>query len=599
MAQLTANTHVAAFQPPKSLNISATNLAEEWKNWSQRFDIFITATEASKKPEPVQLAMFLSSIGDDALKVYNTFEYTDDEDKDKLATIRQKFSNYFSPRKNVVFERYQFWRLSQSQGEPIDSFVTKLRLQAQSCEFATQEESLIRDRIVWGCPDARLQERLLREVDLTLGKTLALCRAAESTQQQLRSIKTGGDLMATSSLASVASVVSNNQQQSSKGRGRSKCGNCGLTHQPKACPAYGKECNSCHKKNHFAKCCRSSSSDYNKSHQRQRTVNGTENATGQTTVYEVMNEQLNTLYVGELTISVNALSADQATSWWKTVLINGVEVQCKLDTGAEANVISVGTLQSLSKICKPAIQSTSTVLTAYNNNKIKPAGTVNLPVLHKGCTYDLEFFVVSHDASTILGLPSCRVLDIVRRVDHISTSQSTTDILNDFKDVFSGLGCYPGKHHIVLDNKAIPVVHAPRRVPLALHAKLKDSLDSLVSTGILVKRDDPTDWVNSLVLVEKKNGSLRLCLDPFQLNKYIKREQYVIPTCEDVIAKLHGKKLFTVIDMKDSFWQVQLDEPSSRLCTFNTPFGRYSFTRLPFGISSAPEILQKKFAVVW
>jgi len=94
-----------------------------------------------------------------------------------------------------------------------------------------------------------------------------------------------------------------------------------------------------------------------------------------------------------------------------------------------------------------------------------------------------------------------------------------------------------------------------------------------------MKRDDPIEWVSSLLCVEKKDGSLRVCLDPKDLDRAIQREHYAIPTFEDVSAKLCGKSLFSVIDMRDGFWQVQLDEESSRLCTFNTPFGRYSFCR--------------------
>jgi len=151
----------------------------------------------------------------------------------------------------------------------------------------------------------------------------------------------------------------------------------------------------------------------------------------------------------------------------------------------------------------------------------------------------------------------------------------------------------PGAYHIIIDKNIPPVVHSPRRIPLSLEERLKKTLCELESLGIIKKQDQPTEWVNSL-LVEKKDGSLRLCLDPRDLNKAIKREHYRIPTCEDVIAKLSGKSVFTVIDMKDGFWQIKLDESSSRLCTFNSPFGRYSMKRMPFGIRSAPEIFQKR-----
>lgn len=112
----------------------------------------------------------LHCIGDDALKVFNAFQFDDAADKNKLDPVKVKFKAYCTPRKNVVFERFNFWKLSQSQGESIDAFVTTLRLRAKSCEFGDQLESLIRDRIVLGCADARVQERLLRETDLDLQK---------------------------------------------------------------------------------------------------------------------------------------------------------------------------------------------------------------------------------------------------------------------------------------------------------------------------------------------------------------------------------------------------------------------------------------------
>ena len=139
-----------------------------------------------------------------------------------------------------------------------------------------------------------------------------------------------------------------------------------------------------------------------------------------------------------------------------------------------------------------------------------------------------------------------------------------------------------------------PVVNPPRRVPHSLKQRLHHALDKNVKSGVLVKVDQPTDWVNNLVIVEKKNGSLRLCLDPRDLNKAIKREHYKIPTMQEIASEFAGKTVFSTLDLKDGYWQVQLDEKSSLLCTFNTPFGRYRFTRMPFGIKSASEVFQKK-----
>ena len=129
-------------------------------------------------------------------------------------------------------------------------------------------------------------------------------------------------------------------------------------------------------------------------------------------------------------------------------------------------------------------------------------------------------------------------------------------------------------------------------MPHSLLDKLKHSLDANLKCGVLQKVDEPTDWVHSLVIVEKKNGTLRLCLDPQDLNKAIKREHYRIPTAQEISSKLAGKKVFSTLDLKDGYWQVELDEQSSMLCIFSTPFGHYRFTRMPFGLASASEDFQ-------
>lgn len=95
-----------------------------------------------------------------------------------------------------------------------------------------------------------------------------------------------------------------------------------------------------------------------------------------------------------------------------------------------------------------------------------------------------------------------------------------------------------------------------------------------------------------MVTVVKPN-KLRICIDPKDLNKAIKREHFPLKTVEEVVSEMPNAKVFSVLDANHGFWQIQLDEESSKLCTFNTPFGRYCFKRLPFGVSSAPEVFQK------
>lgn len=100
--------------------------------------------------------------------------------------------------------------------------------------------------------------------------------------------------------------------------------------------------------------------------------------------------------------------------------------------------------------------------------------------------------------------------------------------------------------------------------------------------------------MHNIVIRPKKDKSLRICLDPAELNDNILDENFLIPTLDDLTARLKGVKHFSVLDLKDGFWHVKLDEQSQNLCTFATPFGNYKFLRMPFGIKSGPKVFQRK-----
>ena len=134
-----------------------------------------------------------------------------------------------------------------------------------------------------------------------------------------------------------------------------------------------------------------------------------------------------------------------------------------------------------------------------------------------------------------------------------------------------------------------PVKQPPRRLPIAMKDRLKAELQRLERLEIIQKEEAPTDWISSLVVVKKQNGKLRVCIDPQPLNKALKRSQYQMPILEDILPELSKAKIFSVLDVKNGYWHVRLDEPSSKLTTFNTPYGRYRWNRLPFGITPAPE----------
>ena len=573
------------FKPPNALNLDG-NLKENWKRWRQRFELYLKASGAVSKEEEIQVAILLHCVGEEALEVFNTFVFANDEDSKKLDPVLQAFENYCSPRKNALFDRFLFWKRVQKEGESVEQFVTDLKKMVKNCEYIEPADSMVRDCLVFGIRNLKMQERMLREdIDkLTLSKALDYCRAVEATDYQLQ-IMHGQNSTQTVHAVSVKPKFKPKKKLSSHVSNPSKkfnCRNCGTVHGINACPAYGKSCHNCHKLNHFSKYCRSD--------RKVHSVQENYNSRPTTGVMDKHNNQGegSSIYMGALTMHA---VGDTQKGWYTNVHMCGEAVQFKLDTGAEANAMPQSTYDKL-RAERPTIQPTDIMLSSYGDHKVRPVGRVTIKCNIEEKYGNLDFYVVNNGCP-ILGLPTITKLGLVKQVH--SLKDPKMDIMNKYSDLFDGssLGCI-GEYHIELRPDAIPVVHAPRKVPLSLQERLKQTLDKLEAESVIIKVDEATDWVNSLVIVEKADSSLRLCLDPRDLNRSIKREHYRIPTAEDISAKLNGKSVFSVLDMKDGFYQMKLDDASSKICTFNTPFGRYRFLRCPFGISSAPEVFQKK-----
>ena len=123
--------------------------------------------------------------------------------------------------------------------------------------------------------------------------------------------------------------------------------------------------------------------------------------------------------------------------------------------------------------------------------------------------------------------------------------------------------------------------------------KVKDELNAMIKTNVISPVTEPTDWCSALVPVLKPSGKVRICVDLQPLNRAVKREVHPMSSVQMSLAKLKNAQVMTKLDANSGFWQIPLDEESKLLTTFITPFGRYAFNRLPFGISSAPEIFQR------
>ena len=239
-------------------------------------------------------------------------------------------------------------------------------------------------------------------------------------------------------------------------------------------------------------------------------------------------------------------------------------------------------------------QSKAVQLVAYGGDTLSTLGTTNFNCYLKSMKRNLEFHVVDRPVTPLLGLADSLMMDLVQlhnevhEVDTVDAFQAA--VFNEYKDLFERhLGNLPVVYKMRLDPNFIPVVRPPRKVPLAMEECVKSELESMVKIGVITPVSEPTEWVSQMVAARKKDGSIRICIDPRDLNKALRRPHHPMRSVEDVASRMPNATVFSTLDARTGFWQINLDHESSLLTTFSTPFGRYRFR----GITSASEVFQR------
>ena len=637
--------------------------------------------------EKRMLSALKTAIGDEGRKVIKNLN---PHQRSSYENLKAALRDQFHSRQLVFVERNSFFKMYMDESEPIDNYATRLRTQAGKCEFrilctpavpattganAKQAEpakyhdltdEFIRDRVIVTISDEFSKQQLLQKnSDLTLEDTLALVRSAEEAKKNMKRIEDERSTRTISALSTYGSKrqstsptenSQNSQNKPQKGDARSRnpsgqdsyfCAKyCGTHHVRGNCPAYGHICDNCKRKNHYTRVCRSSGG--NKDHQAFKQVQVVAEDVHRlpsrptTPSYPNPSDHYNSstsdpywnngLFLGAVEmVSPNCEVNQVSTEWFEEIQLNGKSVKCKIDTGAQANVVALATVGKI--VENPEFTIADVKLRAYNNTIIPCIGKIRLNAkINDIEASDLQFYVVPFEAKTIIGLPSsvelglvrtsndntddktdpqvCECADEVRpqtetakanvRCDESTTPPFSERIEAKYPNVFDNtrLGRIKGApYDIKLSSDAEPVVDASRSVPFALQEKVIAELKRMEDLGVITPVDAPTDWVNSMVVVQRGEKT-RICLDPTSLNRFIKREHLTIPSPDELLGRIGTSKIFAKLDLKDGYWQVAMTEEASHLTTFNTPVGRYRYLVLPFGLTSANEVFQKRVSIL-
>lgn len=574
---------------PKPLEVDGDR-ADNWKIWKQRWENYCTITGLLDQPEDYKCAMLLHSIGVDAMRIYNGLKFGEGEDRNKMADVVKKFDHHFLGQTQEFFERFQFNRRNQETGESIDEYLSVLRNMAKTCGFCDcMRELLIMDRLLLGILDDKTREELLSTHDLTLMKAIEISRAREAATLHMKALKSE-EINKVKETSKHKKHKKHRDPTKSKPRQTEdpptvskKCLFCTQVHVMKKelCPAWGKSCASCGGKNHFSasRKCKGRSvhgvkDDY--------TSDSSDSSTG--TISAI---------TAELGHNVNSV---QHQLIYCEMEINHQPVKLQVDCGATVCILPKRYLGDLQ--IRPEIVN----LQMWNKSSVKALGKCKVHVRNPATMekFKVDFVIVDKDLTPLLSgsaaqamglitvnFDNFKVVNTVSSADHLFVQQ--------FPDAFKDTpGTLPGKKvHLTTEDGAVPVVRCARTLPEARKGVVKAELQRLRAESIIVPVDEPTDWVSQMSVAEKKSG-IRICIDPRPLNEVLKREHYKLPVLEDVLPGLTSACKFSVCDLKSGYLHCELDYESSLLTTFATPFGRYRWLRLPFGLKVSSEIFQKR-----
>ena len=327
-------------------------------------------------------------------------------------------------------------------------------------------DEMVRDEIVFGANSPKLRQKLISDKGLTLDKAVALCKAAETAARQnsLRR-KTDAELH----------VLAASWSRSFK------CSRCSRSHAARRCPAYGKTCNLCKGRNHYASCCQSSEAICKVKDERKMPYQNDD--------FDVLD------------VTIGNISSDR--DWIMKANIAGKDINFKIDTGSQANLMPLSLFR---KIQAGRVKASHAVLRSYNGGVIKQLGTFSSHVTIVDRSVCTALFVNKKNHGALLGLKAAEDLVLIKRNVDAVTSNSPSTIVDEFPQLFQGTGRVQREYRITLREGAVPLIQRARRVPLALRVPLRAELQRMEAEGIIQKVSSPTYWVSPLVIVLKNDN---------------------------------------------------------------------------------------------
>lgn len=565
---------------PFKFNLDDGNCASDWQNWLRSFELFAKANrmeDASTKKD-----WLLHFAGPKVQEVYFNLPSIKGEEKvetrcgplasgyipfqnDPYEEVVKVLDGFFAPRKNVTFERHIFRQTNQKPNERIDSYVMRLRMQGNRCDFSDQLDANIKDQITSGCSSSSLRRKILERDGGSLDDIIKMARIIETVSEQQKvfgdnNSKNFNETIDPSQSAEVCKIE-NRHKNFRKPQARYpnfdniECHRCGLKGHKASyerCPAKGKACNKCGKSDHFAKKCMTRSTNKRGPSDR---IKDEEPPNKQTRESVQMIENPLMISMADSDDDVfmvqPSISSGASNTIWCT--IGSIEVQAVVDSGSKFNIIDRETWMDLKAKGVETISRKKEVdigFRSYGGHRLKFLGMFESILKIASKEIKATFYVADETGKVLIGLDTATQMKIIK-IDYNVNSVVGSETKKPFGKIKDAIIEIPIKENV----KAIQQPY--RRIPAPLEKLVNDKIDELWQSDI-IEKIETSNWISPLVVVPKPDNpeEVRICVDMKRANEAVARENHPLPTIDDFLTELGSAKVFSKLDVQQAFHQV-------------------------------------------
>lgn len=577
------------FRPVRQfdMNIEDNRMAAEWEKWKRQLECYFSASGVMDQSDKLAKLLYLG--GPDLQELY---ENLPDAKRVPLVVAEpphyvvaiKALDDHFEPKRMVAYERYLFRQMTQKPLERLSDFALRLRIQAKRCGFSSEHfEEMIVDQITEKCNSELLRVEILKKDRRSLSEIIALGTTMADTKAKSMQMSKMSGYTDETKIQMVrdrpirfmprfpAKKVAMNQGTVMTCYA---CGRLGHLKSSKWCPAKEAQCNKCQAYGHFSNTC----FRFSRNHQDQSSGLGKRKA-------DSRSDNIGNEFSGKPAKRIRAVTEEDAKEKLMDredgyvfyamgsnefhFTVGGVTIQMTIDSGADANIISLGTWNQMKEAGVHVTDQgqPDQVLKAYASDiALKLIGTFKAKILAGSNEADAKFYVVDGDHQCLLGAKTAQELHVLKIGFDIASVKNSTNTFPKIKGVLL---------EIPIDESAQPVQQPYRRAPIALEGLIEKRLHVLLDQDIIEKVSKPSAWVSPLVPVLKDSGEVRLCVDMWRANRAVLREKHPLPVIDELLGGINGAIRFSKLDIKDAYHQIEISERSREITTFITKYGLF------------------------